>query len=199
MSSIAIFPCSYWFRYHLKFQRNWKKKAYDALKAYKNAESTLGDFFFNTFQDITEDDDKFKIIQRLVILMYARTSTLTAINDLRVEMYFQRSQNIELIPTTQNALLMHVKRAIYQTGIWSKCLDSFQNLPPPQLFGWKLTDDPDAKYEPCWMTQKEASKECREFIKCKCKSICTKCTCKNAMLKCTLMCSCRCSDKVAYD
>ena len=177
-----------------------KKKAYDALKAFKTAESTLAEMSFHAFQNLQEEDEKFGIIQRLVVLMYSRTSTLTKVNDLRVEMYFQRSQNIELIPPTCNALLMHTKRAIYQASVWSKCLDAKQNRPTPLEFGWKHAEDPTVKFEPLWMTQREASKECREFVKCSCKSdVCTRCKCATAMLKCTLLCSCKCQDKVSYD
>ena len=177
-----------------------KKKAYEALKAFKSADSTLAEMSFQAFQNLQEDDEKFGIIQRLVVLMYSKTSILTKVNDLRVEMYFQRSQNIELIPPTSNALLMHTKRAIYQSSVWSKCLQSQQNRPSPLEFGWKLADNPSMKYEPFWMTQKEASKECREFVKCSCKSeICTRCKCKAAMLKCTLLCSCKCQDKVTVE
>ena len=177
-----------------------KKKAYEALKAFKSADSTLAEMSFQAFQNLQEDDEKFGIIQRLVVLMYSKTSILTKVIDLRVEMYFQRSQNIELIPPTSNALLMHTKRAIYQSSVWSKCLQSQQNRPSPLEFGWKLADNPSMKYEPFWMTQKEASKECREFVKCSCKSeICTRCKCKAAMLKCMLLCSCKCQDKVTVE
>ena len=32
--------------------------------------------------------------------------------------------------------MQHIKRAIYQTGIWSRSLEPIQNLPPPSDFGW---------------------------------------------------------------
>ena len=177
-----------------------KKKAYEALKAFKSAESTLAEMSFQAFQNLQENDEKFGIIQRLVVLMYSKTSILKKVNDLRVEMYFQRSQNIELIPPTSNALFMHTKRAIYQASIWSKCLQSQQNRPSPLEFGWKLADNPIMKYEPLWMTQKEASKECREFVKCSCKSeVCTRCKCKAANLLCTALCSCNCQNKVSVE
>ena len=175
-----------------------KKKAYQAFKSYAAVEPIFSDFHFNAFQDISEEDSKFQVIQRLVILMYSRTSTLATVNEARMEMFFQGSQNIEQIPPTCNSLLMHTKRVIYQCGVWSRCLLAQQNLPSPQNFGWKQLNNQVIKWEPLWMTQNEASKEIREFVKCSCKSaVCSRCKCKAANLKCTLLCSCKCEDKVA--
>ena len=78
-----------------------------------------------------EDADHFKTIQRFVILMYSRTSTQKQVNEARLQLYFQRNNNIETVPPTENALLLHAKRAIYQSGIWSKCLEAHSNLPSP--------------------------------------------------------------------
>ena len=53
-----------------------------------------------------------------------------------------------------------------------------------------------------WTTEAEASKECREFVKCACTTVCgssARCTCKGADFKCTLLCKCKCTDKLAYD
>ena len=176
-----------------------KKKAYEALKAYKESEAILGDYFSNAFKTLNEGDSAFKTIQRLVILMYARTSILESIDDLRMELYFQRSQNIELIPPTSNALYLHTLRCIYQAGVWSLCLLPFQNRPSPCEYGWHKTNH-TSMYQPVWITKGEAIKECREFVKCSCKSeICTRCKCKNAILRCTLLCSCKCDDRVSFD
>ena len=176
-----------------------KKKGYDALKGYQDGEAALADLYFNLFKTLTEDDDSFKKIQRLVILMFSRTSVLEDINELRMELYFQHTQNIENIPPTSNALFLHTLRCIYQLGVWSTCLNSFQNRPSPCAFGWEKADGSILMYHPVWITQKEAIKECREFVKCSCNTEhCTRCKCKTAMLKCTLLCSCKCPDRVSF-
>ena len=36
-----------------------------------------------------------------------------------------------------------------------------QNLPSPRDFGWKDSNEAVVKWVPNWMTQSEASKECR--------------------------------------
>ena len=133
---------------------------------------------------------------------YSRTSILNFVNEARMDLYFTRTQNIETIPPTKNALFLHTKRALYQSGVWSKCLEAIQNLPSPKNFGWKDSGEVLVKWVPHWTTEAEASKECREFVKCACTTVCgssARCTCKGADFKCTLLFKCKCTDKLAYD
>ena len=170
------------------------------MKSSEKAKKTFADFYCNPFQDLTEEDSKFQDIQRFVVLMYWRTSTLSSVNEARMELYFQRStHDVESIPPTSNALLYHTKRAIYQCGVWSKCLQSLQKFSSQGNFGWKEISDPIVKWEPLWMTKVQAIKEMREFIKCNCKQPCNKCKCKDAQLNFTLLCSCSCEKKDSYN
>ena len=84
-------------------------------------------------------------------------------NVFRGEVYTQNC-NVETIPPTTDALLLHTKRAIYQAGVWARSLQHRQELPSPSRFGWKQSSDFDRKWEPVWMLQKSASKEIREFL-----------------------------------
>ena len=111
-----------------------KKKSYEALKAYTEIETIFADFNSHPFPNLNENDSRFEKIERLVILMYSQTSILTSVNEARMNMYFSRTQNIENIPPTKNALLFHTKRALFQSGVWSRCLDVLQNLPLPKDF-----------------------------------------------------------------
>ena len=182
------------------FKFQGKKKALNVLRSSEKAAKTFADFYCNPFQDLTEEDSKFKEIQRFVVLMYSRTSTLSSVNEARMELYFQRdTHNIEAIPPTSNSLLFHTRRAIYQCGTWSKCLLPRQNLPSPVNFGWIEVNDPTVKWEPLWMTKSQAIKEMREFVKCGCKQPCTRCKCKDAQLICTLLCGCNCDKKDSYE
>ena len=49
------------------FRNVGKKKAYEALKGCREAESTFAGLFNNPFQDLAEDSDKFKAIQQFTI------------------------------------------------------------------------------------------------------------------------------------
>ena len=71
-----------------------------------------------------------------------------------------------------------------------------------KVFGWKDSGELLVKWVPHWTTEAEASKECREFVKCACTTVCgssARCTCKGADFKCTLLFKCKCTDKLAYD
>ena len=90
----------------------------------------------------------------------------------------------------------------FQSGVWSRCLEAMQNLPSPKAFGWIETEDEAVKWTQNWVTQFEANKECREFVKCGCKTSCTgskRCKCHSVDLKCTRLCTCKCSFLVSYD
>ena len=182
------------------FKNIGKKKAFEALKCYSEIETIFADFYNNPFPNFAEDDAIFGKIQRFVIIMYSKTFPLFDVNEARLDLYFARTQSLESIPPTKNALFLHTRRALLQSGIWSCCLDAMQNLSSTKDFGWTESSD-SIKWSPQWMTQNEASKECREFVKCGCKTSCTgskRCKCNSADLKCTLLCSCQCSEKVSY-
>ena len=180
------------------FKNTSKKKGYETLiKVYPEAQAIFSSFFFNPFKEITIDSTKFAVIQHFVVLLYARTSPHKTVNDARLELYFQNSHNLERIPPTADALLNHTKCAVYQAGVWSSALEPQPSLPSPSLHGWKR-DDPNSMWEHTWITQGEANKECRQFVKCSCKAVCTCCKCATAILKCTLLCSCSCTNKFSY-
>ncbi|KAL9964760.1 hypothetical protein ACROYT_G028441 [Oculina patagonica] len=43
---------------------------------------------------------------------------------------------MEKMPPTENALLQHTKRALYQASIWTTCTDTQQDIPSPADFAW---------------------------------------------------------------
>jgi len=43
---------------------------------------------------------------------------------------------MDIIPPTQDALQRHVKRAVYQVGIWTTSIQVKQVIPSPEEFGW---------------------------------------------------------------
>ena len=55
-------------------------------------------------------------------------------------------------------------------------------------WGWILKDD---AFEPKWTTLPEASKACKELVRCGCKKQCVgRCGCKKADFTCTELCRC---------
>ena len=180
------------------FKNIGKKKGYGILQSYEDALETFSAMFMNPFQHLNMEMNEFKIMQRFVILMYSKSSEFTKVNTARQGMFFQ---TVDTVPPTENALFQHCLRAIYQTGVWSRCLETYQNSPAPNNFGWKRSNNTDVPWEPVWITNGEASKECREFVKCQCKAAggCVRCKCTNANMVCTMLCTCTCTNRFSYD
>ena len=180
-----------------------KKKGYDILCNYSAALPTFCSFYNTPFQNLTAEMEEFKTLQRFVILMYSKASDHLRVNEARLDFFFQKNQNLESIPPTENALLEHCKRAIYQCGIWSRCLETQQNLPNKSDFGWqRINIDPDIPWGPVWFTNGEAHKSVRELeIKCKCQGVagCIRCKCYNSDMRCTMLCNCNCTNRIVYD
>ena len=61
-------------------------------------------------------NDVLQQIERFVVVMYDKTSTLHEVNKERKELFAHGSKSMENIPPTQAALLQHTKRATYQAG-----------------------------------------------------------------------------------
>ena len=56
--------------------------------------------------------------------MYSKTCSLTRVNEARRELFTQSSRTIENIPPTLNALIQHLRRAVYQAAyIWAQALE----------------------------------------------------------------------------
>ena len=48
--------------------------------------------------------NEFKVIQRFVVLMYAKASEFTMVNEARKEMFFQKNSNLDIIPPTDRGM-----------------------------------------------------------------------------------------------
>ena len=131
-------------------------------------------------------------LERFVILMYDRGSSSVSVNDARKELFTKKGRTIESIPPTQNALYLHVKRAIYQGAyVWGQLQLPFLTLPSPADWGWQK--GVDYMWEPVWTTLPSASKACQELVKCGCnpeKGCRKRCKCLKSSLPCTGLCQC---------
>ena len=68
----------------------------------------------------------------------------------------------------QDALLQKCHRTVYAASILTTCLKSMQNIPTPEDYGWRKAGSDS--WKPVWTLSDEASKACRELLKCGCKS-----------------------------
>ena len=162
-----------------------KKKAWESWKVLPSLTTTL----LRLSSSPTRLDEAMDQVERFVVLLYNRTSDCKLVNEARRKM-FASGRQIENIPPTQAALIEHTKRAIYQGSfIWNRTLFAKQELPSPALWGWQRNEVDS--WNPVWSTLPEASKSCKELVKCSCKKACRPpCKCYKALFPCTELCVC---------
>uniref|UniRef100_UPI00358F36DD uncharacterized protein n=1 Tax=Myxine glutinosa TaxID=7769 RepID=UPI00358F36DD len=141
------------------------------------------------FLNVTTESPVFAVLERFVVLLYDSKLSTTSINEARMMMFKTKPRPLNKLPPTQNVLLHHTRRAVYQTGIWTMSTTPTRPTTCPLEFGWVRCD---GGWQPLWMTQPEVSLACREFIKCACAMPCKVCRCFRANLKCTSLCKCAC-------
>ena len=159
---------------------------------------------WNKFEDLTnglrlvsfcpskEDIESIlKVIERFVVLLYDCTSIYTDVSDCRKELFSKKGRPSDGIPPTQDALRLHIYRATYQAAYcWAQSLRKSATLPNPSDWGWRSEN---GGYEIVWTTIPEASKVCKELIRCGCdpNTGCRgRCKCVKASLPCTELCKC---------
>ena len=137
-------------------------------------------------------DANMELHQRIVILMYERTSNKTNVNDTRKALFSNKGKTLDLTPPTLAALYEHTKQAVLQAGhYWSKYLVVRTQLPSPDEWGWVMTSD---GCQPFWTALPDVTKSCRELVRC---GYSKGCQGRYSCFKVNLTCSelCTCSDK----
>jgi len=71
------------------------------------------------YQLLDVDSDLFQKLERLTVILYNRASPLTSINQTRRELFCYKNHAMEKLPPTQDALLQHVRHAVFQAGTWT--------------------------------------------------------------------------------
>ena len=167
-----------------------KTTAWETWMAYE--EVTMA--FLSLSQSPTEQDivSAMPRLERFVVLMYDRTSTCENVNKARKVLFTQKGRSIENIPPTSDALQLHTKRVAYQAGhCWGQCDIPCPVIPSPSEWGWTMSEE--QLWKPLWMTLPEASKACRELLRCGCrmeKGCKGHCKCRKAEMQCTALCKC---------
>lgn len=86
--------------------------------------------------DISEE------LELLVCRMYAQSSDVCDVNDLRYLLFCTKSSEMQSspLPPFRDCLQMHIHREDYQAAVWRQCLEGQPDIPEPSGHGWK-TDD----------------------------------------------------------
>ena len=169
-----------------------KKSAWAAWLSYPEVTEAFLYLVKHPYELIDATSPHFLTLERFTVILYHKGSTLLSVNEARRHLFCKKNKTLENLPPTQNALLQHAKRAVFQCSIWVTSQDTIQNVPTPEGWGWTKQDD---AWSPVWITIPEAARACNELIKCGCKSKrgCTsRCKCNKAGLACTDLCNCTC-------
>ena len=114
--------------------------------------------------------------------------TWECVNQARKQLFTQKGRSIEGIPPTKAALIQHTKWATYQAGY---CCGQVMIAAPelPSRSDWNWIRKEQSGWEVCWTTLPEATKACRELLRCGCKKSCRgQFKCLKAELQCTALC-----------
>ena len=173
------------------FNGKGKKSLWQAWQAYDDATETFAYLAKHPFMLLDADSDNFQKLERLTVILYDKWSPLFSVNETCKLLFCHENRSMEKLPPTQDALLQHARRAVYQAGIWTSSTNTQQALPSPRDYGW-MKEPGTSTWVPVWMTIPEVSRACRELIKCCCKGACTTCKCTKANLPCSPLCKCKC-------
>ena len=122
------------------FRNKGKKTAWNTWRSFNEVTKTFANLAKEPFMSIEDNSAVVATLERFVICMYLKSSPLLSVNDARKEIFCQRNQSMESLPPTQNALIQHIKRSVYQTGIWATSFEPQACLPNPASFGWEKKD-----------------------------------------------------------
>ena len=163
-----------------------KKTAWDVWKVFPELTAALGALKASP-KEIP--DECMAVLERFVVLLYNRTSSLTNVNEVRQELFSKKSRSLDSIPPSRASLEQHVKRAVFQGGyVWGQTLLPQPVLPSPSDWGWKQRSN---VWSPYWTALPQAKDTCYELIRCGCRASCRgRCKCVKANLTCTGLCNC---------
>ena len=168
-----------------------EKSAWEAWKSYPSVTEAFQFALAHPFQHLAECSPVFQLLECFTCVLYDKTTSISKVNELRQDLFSKKARSMENIPPTkvklthqhyylfihrncislflfQAALLQHANRALYQASIWTMCLQTQQNPPTPELFGWT---NEKGTWKPVWTHLPEVAKACQELLKCGCKAL----------------------------
>ena len=134
---------------------------------------------------------KFFPVEAFVCHLYNPNTDNVLINHERVASFRRVTKSLDSLPSTQNALFLHIRRAHLQTFIWKKALEPCPALPSPEDNEWNFHD---CTLKLTLTTDEPVSASCVQLAYCGCSTerACgpQRCTCVRLSLKCSKACNC---------
>ena len=164
-----------------------KKKAWNVIEKNSEFQAALGQLG----QAIPLSKRLQNAYEKIVCRFYTSApKSGTTVNSVRHWLFCQKPYTNENLPPTHDSLNMHIKRANFQSMVWTRCLQPKQNLPAVSGNGWDVNG---MDIQTVLMTKEPAPKGLIELTACNCKkSACgtRACTCRQNDLACTEFCAC---------
>ncbi|MES9881863.1 MAG: hypothetical protein ABW185_13375 [Sedimenticola sp.] len=168
-----------------------KKTAWATWSTFPDLTETLTTLLKSP-EEMTLESIHMQRLEKFTVMMYSKTSNASRVNEARRQLFSQGTRSLDMIPPTQQALLQHILRALYQAAIiWMQALERQQNVPDASDWGW-IKDEKGKVWSPFWTDLADASKACALLFHCGCLKACRgNCKCSKASLRCTLLCRCQ--------
>lgn len=168
------------------FAGRGKRTVWDIWKTYQEVTPA----FVTLGSTPSSVDAQMEVLERFVVLLYDRTSSVEKVNEARKQLFSQKGRQMDGLPPSRAALEEHTKRAAYQAGhVWAQMINAVPKLPSPSEWGWLQRNT--GGWEVKWTVLPEASRACRQLLRCGCKKGCRgQCKCVKAALPCTALCLC---------
>ena len=130
------------------FATKGKSAAWNTWNSYEESTAT---FIRLSQTPTTLQPQDLEGIERFVVLSDVRSSSVLSVNEARRWLFTKKGKTVETIPPSQNALVQHILRVVYQTGFVGKTsLEKQQNLLDVKEWGWKCNEYSHG-YEPLWI------------------------------------------------
>ena len=132
------------------FRNRGKKSAWDVWNVFPELSPVLCALKASP-EIITEES--LAVLERFVVLLHDRTSSLLKVNEARQELFCKKSKEFDSIPPTKAALEQHIRRAVLQGAhTWGQTLLCQPALPSPADWGWQRQA---RRWSPYWTTLKQ--------------------------------------------
>ena len=170
------------------FSGRGKRTAWDTWNMYPETTGQFASLMKNP--QLGDVDAAMDTIERFVVLLYDKTNTGSEVNMVRFEIFARKGRVRQQHSTDEGCASSACEESsISGWALLGQAIEPQIELPRPAGWGWVGTDG--GKRDVVWSNLPEASKVCRELLRCGCTKGCrANCKCAKAALTCTALCKC---------
>ena len=94
-----------------------KKSAWASWNSYSKATEAFLYITEHPYEPFDLTSSHFLTLERFTVILYHKVSTLLSVNEARRVLFCKKNKSLENLPPTQDALLQHARRAVFQVNI----------------------------------------------------------------------------------